>query len=157
MLMAISDLISHSPSTASLSTWTRWGFATCFKIWTQHSLGQKIKHLKVNPTQAGELQHTDFPCLRLSNRPWQPGSRTQCSWLKSQLPFALYPVKPPSESMNPSSWKWMWDARYICITWAVSHMALPGLFWLQAWQVDCQRLAVFSNQVKSLSVSWKTF
>lgn len=33
------------------------------KIWTQHSLGQKKKHLKVNPTQAGKLQHTDFPCL----------------------------------------------------------------------------------------------
>lgn len=96
--MAISDLISHSPSTASLSTWTRWGFTACFKIWTQQSLGQKIKHLKVNPLQAGKLQHTDFPCLRSSNRPWQPGSRTQCSWLT-----AVYPVKPPSESMNPAA------------------------------------------------------
>lgn len=156
MLMAISDLISHSPPTASLSTRTRWGFAACFKIWTQYSLGQKIKHLKVNPTQAGKLQHTDFPCLRSSNRPWEPGSRTQSSWVTSQLPFAVYPVKPCSVSMNPSCWEWMWDEWYSCIAWAVSHMALPGLFRLQAWQADCQRLAVLSNQFKTLSVSWKT-
>lgn len=143
MLMAISDLISHSPPTASLSNWTRWGFPACFKIWTEDSLGQKTKHLKVNPTQAGKLQHTDFPCLRSSKRPWQPGSSTQCSWLTRQLPFA---VTPPSESMSPSSREWMWDTRYTCITWAVSHMALPGLLWLQAWQADCQSLAVLSNQ-----------
>lgn len=64
-----------------------------------------------------------------------------------QLPFAVYPVKTPSEPMNPSSWEGMWDARGSCITWAVSHMALPGLLWLQAWQADCQRLAVQSIQV----------
>lgn len=130
--MAISALISHSPHRTSLSTWTRWGFAACFEIWTRHSLGEKIKHFKVNPTQAGRLQHTDFPCLRSSTRPRQPGSRTQCSWLSSQLPFAVYPVKPRSESMNPSSWDGMWDG---------GTRASLGLFhtWLYQGSFDCKR------------------
>lgn len=93
--MAISDLISHSPPTASPSTWTRWGFAACFKIWTQHSLGQKIKHLKVNPAQAEKSHHTDFSQAP-GHGSWGAGPSAPDSQASSPLLCILWnhPVNP---------------------------------------------------------------